>query len=81
MIMSIVVYHKSDRIIGYSPGEKQWWITGFNPDYQNVSASDLSVMYQIRFSDSGMYDAFKAQWGNDSRWSFYDYLGLAVLQL
>ena len=80
MTMSITVYYENSRIIGYSPGEKQWWITGFNPNYQNVNANDLSVMYQIRFNDPQMYEAFKRQLGYDTRWSFYDYLGLAVLQ-
>ena len=57
----------------------QCWITGFNPKYQNVNANDLLVTIGVGFNSSNMYHAFKRQWGGDTRWSFYDYLELAIL--
>ena len=48
--------------------------------YQNVSANDLFVTIGVGFNSSDMYYAFKGQWGGDGRWSFNDYLELAILQ-
>ena len=37
-------------IATYEPNSRQWWITCFNPYYQNVDAGELSVTYTIDFS-------------------------------
>ena len=80
MWMGMIVSYNGEWIIDYFPSEDQWWITGFNPKYQNVSASNLRVTIGVGFNSTGMYQAFKNTWGGDSRWSFYDYLNLAILQ-
>ena len=56
MRMSMDVYYKDENIISYS--DTTWWLTGFNPEYLNVSAADMSVVYTIVFSDPGMFSAF-----------------------
>ena len=78
--MGMIVSYNGEWIIENLPSEYQWWITGFNPKYQNVSASNLRVTIGVGFNSTGMYQAFKNTWGGDSRWSFYDYLNLAILQ-
>ena len=37
-------------IATYETNSSQWWITCFNPYYQNVDAGELSVTYTIDFS-------------------------------
>ena len=63
-----IFYHKGlrsiydittdDLIISYAPDEKQWWITGFNPRYQNIKAKDLKLCCAIFFENTDMYDCF-----------------------
>ena len=80
MQMAMIVSYRNEWIIEYFPSKVQWWITGFNPKYQNKNANGLLATIGVRFNEPGMYYAFKRQWGGDARWSFYDYLGLAILQ-
>lgn len=80
MWMAMIVSYNNEFIVEYFPAEHQWWITGFNPQYQNVNANDLLVTIGIGFNDSGLYYAFQNQWGGDPRWSFYDDLELAIIQ-
>ena len=43
----------------YEPGDPQWWITGFNPEYQDVKYQDLRVEGMIDFSkEPGLWEAF-----------------------
>ena len=63
--MSMDVYYKDENIISYS--DTTWWLTGFNPEYLNVSAGDMSVVYTIVFSDPGMFSAFCA--ANGKYWN------------
>ena len=65
MCMSMDVYYKDENIISYS--DTTWWLTGFNPEYLNVSAGDMSVVYTIVFSDPGMFSAFCA--ANGKYWN------------
>ena len=76
--MAMCVAYDQSVIIDYAPSQYQWWITGFNPAYQNVNANDLTASFLIRFRSSGMYQAFKDIWGVDSRWTFYDGYNTAV---
>ena len=78
MKMHMTLFYKGNPIIDYAPSQKQWWITGFNPnpDYKNVNAEDLMVTYFLHFSDMGMFNAFKSQ-QSDSGWCFFD--GWAML--
>ena len=64
--MSMKLYYQGNEIIDYSA--TTWWLTGFNPAYQNVMASDLTVAYTITFSNPGMLNAFRQQ--KDSGWVF-----------
>ena len=41
---------------------------------------DIACNFGNCYNSTGMYQAFKNTWGGDSRWSFYDYLNLAILQ-
>ena len=65
MRMSMDVYYQGENIISYS--DTTWWLTGFNPEYLNVSAGDMSVVYTIAFSDPGMFSAFCA--ANGKYWN------------
>mgnify|MGYP001661267350 CR=1 FL=1 len=65
MRMSMDVYYQGENIISYS--DTTWWLTGFNPEYLNVSAGDMSVVYTIVFSDPGMFSAFCA--ANGKYWN------------
>ncbi|TYQ13383.1 UNVERIFIED_CONTAM: RHS repeat-associated protein [Acetivibrio alkalicellulosi] len=72
MPMTLTLDYKGQQILNYNPikddPEKytrtalktnKWWITGFNPYYENVRASQLTATYTVDFSDKkGMYDAF-----------------------
>ncbi|BCN29442.1 hypothetical protein bsdtb5_07370 [Anaeromicropila herbilytica] len=45
---------KGHKIVNYKPHGKKWWITGFNPYYQNVKAT-----YTIDFSSKkALFKAF-----------------------
>jgi hypothetical protein len=52
----MILSYKGIEIISHSA--KTWWITGFNPQYLNVSSNRLSVTYTIIFNSKGMFDAF-----------------------
>ena len=69
------VMYDGQEIISYTPDEKQWWITGFDPYEQNVNANDLTAVYTVSFTDESMYQSFYGKYGKegnsaDSRWSF-----------
>ena len=59
MKMKLKLYYQGNLIIDYAPSERQWWITGFNPNYKNVSASDLTAVYTLIFNNDNMFNAFK----------------------
>ena len=62
--------YEGELIINYAPSDKQWWITGFNPNYSILSASLLTAIYTVTFNDTTMYNDFYNTWNIDSRWSF-----------
>ena len=80
MSMAMIVSYKNNRVICHFPEEYQWWITGFNSNYKNVNANDISVRIGIGFDNLDLYFAFKSKWAADPRWSFFDPAGLAVLE-
>ena len=72
MQMSLTLSYNGRTIISYS--DRTWWITGFNPNYINVSAANLTATYTVWFNSAGMYYAFRNTaprgWRfNSSRWS------------
>ena len=66
MSMSMTLKYNGRTIISYS--STTWWITGFNPNYTNVAASNLSVSFTLFFNSSAMFYAFKRT--NPNGWSF-----------
>lgn len=70
MPMSMQLKYKNRKIINYSC-RKAWWITGFNPKYQNVKAKDLSAEFTINFSNQkGLFKAFYSKYKNNRNWKF-----------
>lgn len=70
---AIVLYDKRTgrRILAYEPNNPQWWITGFNPRYQDVDVKNLEVRGMIDFSKNpGMFDAFYRQNRYAKGWCF-----------
>ena len=78
MPMGLELQYKGERIISMRL-EVHWWCTGFNPDYQNVRAEDLTAIFLLAFTDPGMYMAFSTN-QTDPRWSFYNNLQAALFQ-
>jgi hypothetical protein len=82
--MNLSVDYQGKNIITYVPewddpqifdplrkSTDKWWITGFNPNYQDVKASQLTATYTVDFSGKeGMYNAFYSIWKKDDRWKF-----------
>ena len=62
---------KRKTIITYNPWFNVWWLTGFNPFYQNVSAKNLTATYVLRFGkDKKQLFADFYNQCKDKRWSF-----------
>ena len=54
-----IVDSSGNVIIDYDPSSPQWWITGFNSNYQGVNSGDLNMRFTIDFSSNpDMYEAF-----------------------
>lgn len=69
MPMTMSLKFKGEEIANYS--EEHWWITSFNPSYQNKNASDLSVTYTIDFTgNETLFHDFSSTEliRNDPRW-------------
>ena len=81
MPMTLDLSYNGKPIISYNPqkddpkgqGINKWWVTGFNPKYQNVKADELKVTYTVDFSGKKkLYDAFiksKDYLANKKKWS------------
>lgn len=67
MNMSMSLELKGETIATWS--ERHWWLTSFNPSYQNVNAADLTVTFSVTFDSIQMYNDFKESTG---KWSFDD---------
>ena len=75
--MRLILKDKSTKetLYRYTPDEKQWWITGFDPSTQGRTADDLEASFAIDFSDNTeMMDELKAKYGDD--WKFYGNIGV-----
>lgn len=68
MSMVMTVSYKNKTIISYS--KKTWWITGFNPKYQNTKAKNLKVTYKVYFNSYAMYSSFNKTYGKNKGWSY-----------
>lgn len=86
MPMTLKLDYNGKTIISYDPKRvdhqindplskdtNKWWVTGFNPDYQDKKASQLKATYTVDFSGKeSLYDAFiksKDYLRNKSKWS------------
>ena len=74
MSMTLILKdNNGNTIFNYKPSEKQWWVNGFNPYWQDVQASELIANYTVDFSGKeGMYSAFIKSddyLRNNSKWS------------
>lgn len=84
MPMTLNLDYNGKRIITYDPKKvdpkifdplrkstDKWWVTGFNPDYQDKNASELTATYTVNFSGKeDLYTAFSNTWDG-----VYDYAG------
>lgn len=70
MKMTLQLDYKSKNIINWQPTNKQWWITGFNYNYQNVKRDDLLATYSVIFNSSTMYNAFWNKWSGNKNINF-----------
>ena len=67
--MTMSLTYDSSTIIDHS--DTTWWITGFNPNYPDVRADQLTATYTIDFSSHpGMFYDFSEAYKTDSRWAF-----------
>lgn len=65
--------NNGNLIASYSPSEPQWWITSFNPAFQNMKAENLRASFIIDFSTNiGMFNSLRntPAIAQDNRWIF-----------
>jgi hypothetical protein len=71
MNMSVSLYYNGNKIISHS--QNTWWANGFNSNYSDIQAADLTAVFTIYFNDEDMYNSFKSVYeGNNSGWEFDD---------
>ncbi len=61
MPMTLKLSYNGTDIINYDPGASnpQWWITGFNPEYKDKAAQELTATFTVDFKDKvDLYNAF-----------------------
>lgn len=65
MPMELALYDSNGNVIlSYDPEDPQWWITGFDPMTQGVSADDLIVIGSIDMSSNPeLFESFKKEYG------------------
>jgi hypothetical protein len=88
MPMTLTLDYNGNQIISYDPtrddpegqNPNKWWVTGFNPNYQEPAISKLKATYTLNFSGKeDMYKSFNNKWnGRDDRWSFDDKTHIAT---
>ena len=77
MHMTLTLKYHGETIINWDPAkdknykdDKVWWVTGFNPNYTEVKASELIAIYTVTFNTEQMYNDFKKAWKDSPRWCF-----------
>ena len=68
MPMTISLDYLGKNIISHA--QTTWWITGFNSNYINVSASDLTASFSFSFTDPSMFYSMYQVWNGHSGWVF-----------
>jgi hypothetical protein len=71
--MSLNLSYNGEEIIDYNPIDRQWWITGFNPEYKDVAAGELTATFTVDFAgrESMYHDFIKSDdyLDNIAKWS------------
>ncbi len=62
MKMTLKLDYKGKNIINWQPKSKQWWITAFNHDYQNVNRDNLTAEFTVTFNSTIAYNRFMEEW-------------------
>lgn len=75
MPMTLSLCDKSgNQIFSWKPEQENWWITGFNPEYQNVEATCLVAHGTMDMSQDDQVDMWKSffdKYKTDPIWKFY----------
>lgn len=53
MTLSLYNYYSEENIeciFNWAPKDKQWWITGFNPEFDDPNEEDMVLIGKIDFS-------------------------------
>lgn len=62
---------EGNTIYDWKPQENNWWCTGFNPEYQNEKASNLTSYGSIDFSEHlDLWEAFYKKYHKNPMWNF-----------
>lgn len=49
-----------ENVFSWVPNQKQWWITGFNPDYTEPNPEIMTIINSVDFTgNEDMYYALK----------------------
>ena len=73
MRMWVFLDYNGENVISHAGGI-HWWCAAFNPNCEKKDVSTLSATFRLRFSDSGMYYAFKnsSKTGKKGKWIYHD---------
>lgn len=74
--MALFVEYNHRMIISFTPKEKYWWITGFNPYYIKI----LKVTVRVRFDNPTMFMAFYNKHHRNPHWKFVPQWYTGVLE-
>jgi RHS repeat-associated protein len=71
MPMTMTMYYMGAQIAYHIPTDPQWWITSFNPAYQNVNAGNLGATFIVDFSmnPSKFYAFINSDDFENDRWN------------
>lgn len=78
--MDLFVEYNHRMIISFTPKEKYWWITGFNPYYQSPNIKMLKVTVRVRFDNPTMFMAFYNKHHRNTHWKFVPQWYTGVLE-
>lgn len=72
MQLTLTSSDKTIQYFDYYPSDNQWWITGFNPQFQDVYAHEMIMTLTINFSSRpDLFEGFQNRYDNDiSPWTF-----------
>ena len=56
--MTLNLKYNGREIIDYKPDSKQWWITGFNSNYDDVNVDKLTASFSVKFVTKGYSSKF-----------------------